>query len=271
MTSDALFNATITERRDLTEELAIMRLQLDSGEVPAFEPGQYATLGLPEYDENGEVKLTRRGKPKLIRRPYSIASPPSDARGELEFYLIIVEEGQLTPKLWELYEGDRVYMDERCRGNFTLDPVPPGKDLVMISTGTGLAPYVSMLKTYRGTGFWNKCIIIHGTRLERDLGYREELEQIASEDPDVIYVPTCTREPSDSNWDGLRGRVHVILEPKTFTELTGDELTPENCHVFLCGNPAMIDQCEAELTERGFSTYDRRKNPEGNLHLERYW
>ena len=269
MQAEDLFNATITERQDLTEELAIFRIRPDSGEVPEFAPGQYTTLGLPEYDEAGNVQLTKRGKPKLIRRPYSIASSPSE--NDVELYLIVVEDGALTTKLWQLGEGDRLFMDEKCRGTFTLDPVPPGKDLVMISTGTGLAPYVSMLRAYRRTGFWNKCIIIHGTRLARDLGYREELERIAAEDPDVLYLPTCTREPDDSNWDGLRGRVHVVLEPKTFTELTGDELTPEQCSVFLCGNPAMIDQCEAELAERGFSTYDRRKNPEGNVHLERYW
>jgi len=264
-----VFNATITYRSDITEELAIIRVRPDSGQTPDFKPGQYSTLGLPEYDEAGNIQVNRRGKPKLIRRPYSIASSPDDT--ELEFYLIVVEDGKLTPRLWELGEGDRLYMDEKCRGTFTLEPVPPGQDLVMIATGTGLAPYVSMLRTYRRTGFWNKCIVIHGTRLARDLGYRHELEQIASEEPDVIYIPTCTREPQASSWEGLRGRVHVILEPSHFTELTGDELTPEQCHIFLCGNPAMIDQCEAELSERGFSTYDRRKNPDGNMHLERYW
>ena len=265
-----VFNATLIERRNVTEELAIIRVQPDSGQVPTFQPGQYTTLGLPEYDEDGNVVLTRRGKPKLIRRPYSIASSPDETEA-LEFYLIVVEDGALTPKLWELGEGDRLYMDEKCRGTFTLEGIPQGKDLVMISTGTGLAPYISMLRTYRQTGFWNKAIIIHGTRLARDLGYRSELEQIAAEDPDVLYLPICTREPEDSAWEGLRGRVHVVLEPERFAELTGEELTPENCHIFLCGNPAMIDQCEAEMQERGFSTYHKRNNPEGNIHLERYW
>jgi ferredoxin--NADP+ reductase len=264
-----VFNATLTKREDLTEELAIIRVKPDSGQVPAFQPGQYTTLGLPEYDDDGNVALTKRGKPKLVRRPYSIASAPNE--DELEFYLIVVEEGALTPKLWELNEGDRLYMDEKCRGTFTLDGIPQGKDLIMISTGTGLAPYVSMLRTYRRTGFWNKAIVIHGTRLERDLGYRAELEQLAQENEDIIYLPICTREPEDSNWQGLRGRVHVILEPKTYSELTGDAITPEQCHLFLCGNPAMIDQCEAEMQERGFSTYHKKNNPEGNIHLERYW
>jgi len=268
--AEDVFNATIIERQNVTEELAIIRVQPDAGEIPDFKPGQYTTLGLPEYDEAGNVAMTKRGKPKLIRRPYSIASSPTEDDA-LEFYLIVVDDGALTPRLWDLHEGDRLYMDGKCRGTFTLEGIPPGKDLVMISTGTGLAPYISMLRTYRNTGFWNKAIVIHGTRLARDLGYRAELEQIASEEPDIIYLPTCTREPADSNWEGLRGRVNVVLEPKTFTELTGDELTPENCHLFLCGNPAMIDQCEAEMQQRGFSTYHKKNNPEGNIHLERYW
>jgi ferredoxin--NADP+ reductase len=265
-----VFNATLTRRQDLTDELAVIRVQPDSGEIPDFEPGQYTTLGLPEYDEAGHVALTKRGKPKLIRRPYSIASSPNE-EGELEFYLIVVEDGALTPKLWHMGEGDRLYMDAKCRGNFTLNGIPENQNLVMISTGTGLAPYVSMLRTYRRTGFWHKAIVIHGTRLAQDLGYRRELEQLAAEDEDIIYIPMCTREPEDSDWDGLRGRVHHALEPEQFKELTGEALDPQTCQLFLCGNPAMIDQVEEEMQTVGFSTYHKKNNPEGNIHLERYW
>jgi ferredoxin--NADP+ reductase len=265
-----VFNATLSEREDLTDELAIIRVRPDSGETPTFEPGQYSTLGLPEYDENGEVVMTRRGKPKLIRRPYSIASSPNEA-GEVEFYLIVVDDGALTPKLWNLKEGDRLYMDEKCRGNFTLNGIPENQNLVMISTGTGLAPYISMLRTYRGTGFWNRAIVIHGTRLAQDLGYRPELEELAAHDESIVYLPACTREPEDSDWDGLRGRVPGLLEPTRFKELTGEALDPQTCQLFLCGNPAMIDQVEEEMQAYGFSTYHKKNNPEGNIHLERYW
>jgi len=265
-----LFNATLTWREDLTDELAIIKVAPDSGRIPHFEPGQYTTIGLPEYDEDGNIALTKRGKPKLIRRPYSIASSPNEDGG-LEFYLIVVEDGALTPQLWQMQEGDRLYMDEKCRGNFTLHGIPPGKDLVMISTGTGLAPYVSMLRAYRQTGFWNKVIVIHGTRLAQDLGYREELEQMASEDEDILYFPMCTREPDDSDFPGLRGRVHQLLDPERFKEMTGDELNAHQCQIFLCGNPAMIDQVEEDMQEHDFSTFHKRNNPEGNIHLERYW
>ncbi len=154
----------------------------------------------------------------------------------------------------------------------TLRDVPPGRDIVCVATGTGIAPFMSMLKAYRGRDRWNRFIVIHGTRLAADLGYRGELEHIAREDPSVVYLPTVTREPAGggSDWSGLQGRVHALLEPDTFARLTGVALLPESSHVFLCGNPDMVDDCEANLLERGFTVRDRH-HPHGNIHFERYW
>lgn len=268
MTLTDPLNATLIEREDLTDELAIFRIRYDDGEVPDFIPGQFTTLGFVADDQ----PPPRPGRPprvKLIRRAYSIASSPL-TRDHLEFYVVEVEDGKLTPRLWNLKPGSRLFMDRRISGHFTLEGVPDGKDLIMISTGTGLAPYVSMLKTYRGTGRWRKFIIIHGTRLCCDLGYQAELERIAGDDPSVIYLPTCTREPEGSIWNGMRGRVHLALEPDFYQKLVGSPLTPEQCHVFLCGNPQMIDECESQLTARGFAVRNRQ-NPDGNIHFERYW
>ena len=266
------FNARLIERIDLNPELAIFRVAFDEGDIPEFEAGQYTTLGLLETPEEAAARAQRTGKsdkPKLILRAYSIASSPK-VRQYMEFFVVLVKEGALTPKLWQLREGDRLFMGPKVTGKFTLDGVPEGKDLVMIATGTGLAPFLSMLHTYRGTGRWRRFVIIHGSRLSADLGYREHLETIASEDPSVIYIPAVTREPDTSNWQGLRGRVHVALEPATYRELVGAPLISEECHVFLCGNPAMIDQVTEDLTGRGFVTRDR-DNPQGNIHFERYW
>ncbi|MEX0652779.1 MAG: ferredoxin--NADP reductase [Phycisphaeraceae bacterium] len=270
-----MLNATLVSREDINEELAIFRVRPDSGEVPAFEPGQYTTLGLAlTPEEADEVMPTRSGKPhakpKLLVRAYSIASPPKQ-RAYLEFFLVVVPDGALTPRLWKLREGDRLFMGPKITGKFTLDDIPPGKDLIMIATGTGLAPFLSMLHQYRHTNRWRRFVVIHGTRLAADLGYRAELERIAAEDPSVYYIPTVTREPNNSNWQGLRGRIHIALEPARYTEITeGGEITPEQCHVFLCGNPAMIEQVTAELGERGFVTKDR-DHPEGTIHFESYW
>jgi ferredoxin--NADP+ reductase len=265
-----MFNATLIYRRDLYDELSIVHVKPDWGLVPEFTAGQFCMLGLPKDPPNKVLpeRLARNPRTRLIRRAYSIASSPK-IREYLELYVVLVEGGKLTTKLWTIGEGDRLFLDERITGEFTLDPVEEGKDLVMCSTGTGIAPFLSMLKTYRGTGRWRHYVIIHGVRLERDLGYREELEAIAKEDEDVVYIPMCTREPTNGHWQGLRGRVQVALEPSTFRELTGFDLSPETCHMFLCGNPDMIKQVAPMMEGRGFKTHTR-KEP-GNLHFERYW
>ena len=267
--NQALLNATVTKRETITDDLCVLRVRPDAG-VPDFKPGQYATLGvLPDPDSE---QAQKKGLGKLILRPYSISSSPLD-KDAIEFYLALVPDGQFTPRLWDAAEGSRVYMAPKCKGKFTLDGVPADRDLVTIATGTGLAPFVSMLKTYRETGRWRRFIVIHGTRLCGDLGYRHELEELAAKDSSVVYIPTCSRElepARDDGWFGLRGRVNVAVEEQTFSDLVGTPLSPETCHVFLCGNPAMIDEMTGLLVDRGFTPKDR-EHPDGNVHFEKYW
>ena len=265
----SLLNATLVHRSDLTDELAIVRVRPDAG-VPEFKPGQYATLGV--LPPPGSIQLQKKGLAKLVLRPYSIASSPLDSDA-IEFYLARVEGGAFTPQCWTLAEGDRLFIAPKPKGKFTLDGVPADRDLVTISTGTGLAPFVSMLRTYRDTGRWRRFVLVHGTRFCRDLGYRGELEALAGKDDTLIYLPTCSREPepeAQGDWFGLRGRVNVAVEERTFEDLVGVPLSPETCHVFLCGNPAMIDEMTELLAGRGFTPRDR-EHPDGNLHFEKYW
>lgn len=265
-----LLNAVIVSREDLTPELMLMRVLPDAG-VPEFKPGQYATVGvLPDPDSE---QAKKKNLAKLVLRPYSISSSPLDKEG-IEFYLALVPEGLFTPRAWELSEGDRVYMAPKCKGKFTLEGVPADRDLVMISTGTGLAPFVSMLRTYRETGRWRRAIVIHGTRYCGDLGYRAELEALAAKDATITYIPTCSRESEptggEEDWYGLRGRVNVAIEQQAFRDLAGIDLSPDTCHVFLCGNPTMVDEVTRDLVERSFTPKDR-EHPDGNVHFEKYW
>jgi ferredoxin--NADP+ reductase len=267
-----IHNATLVEREHVHEDLAFFRVQYNDQEVPAFEPGQFATLGLPDPSPPDPNKPTRPGRgPKLIRRAYSIASPATQ-REHLEFYIVRVDEGKLTPSLWDVEPGQTLFMNERITGHFVLPPAEQttGKTLIMVGTGTGLAPFRSMYLTHRGDNRWGQFILFDGCRVARDLGYYQEMTDLTEADPAFQYLPTVTREPVDSSWGGLRGRVTDYLEPQTFLTLTGRELDPDSCEVFLCGNPAMIDQVEAELATRGFVAQDR-KHPDGNLHFERYW
>ncbi len=272
MTSPSPYNATLLERRDIHEALAIFKVRYDAGEHPGFEPGQFTTLGLVDPanpDAPPPAAGSRRRGPKMIRRAYSIASPAT-TKDHLAFYAVHVNDGKLTTMLWQLKPGDPLFMDTKIKGEFTLNNIPDGKDLVMVGTGTGLGPFISMLNTYRAAGRWRKLILIEGCRFARDLGYFDQLTRIAAEDESIVYLPTVTREPDDTPWLGLRGRVQNILDPENFNKLAGTPLDPAQCHVLLCGNPAMIDQTSADLTDQGFVTRDRH-HPDGNLHFERYW
>lgn len=266
------YNAHLLRREDRHESLAVFHVAFDDRPVPDFQPGQFATLGLPYAP--GEEPPSRTGRARkgvrLIRRAYSIASAAT-RKDAIEFYIVKVDDGLFTPKLWDLEEGDPIFMGDKITGHFTLDGVPDHKHLVFVGTGTGLAPYVSMLRTFGPIPErWDKAVVLDGCRVARDLGYLDELRGLEKADPRFTYLPTVTREPDDSDWAGPRGRVGAWLEPDAFEQAAGFPLDPDTCHVFLCGNPQMIDQVEANLTDRGFVTHDRQ-HPDGNIHLERYW
>ncbi|MEW6251862.1 MAG: ferredoxin--NADP reductase [Planctomycetota bacterium] len=278
------------------------------GSVPDFQPGQFVRLGVPKLAEpirltaragasaaslkpgpsaavvppaapaqsapsadrpsTDPTHASRAGRIRLTRRAYSIASSPLE-RSYMEFFVVRIDEGELTPRLWQIYPGGRLWMDPVAKGEFTLDHAPPGKDLVMISTGTGIAPFMSMLRTCRGQDRWRRFILIHGARYAADLAYRTELEQLVRADPTVCYIPIVTREPEGGEWTGMRGRVQTTLAHDIYCKHVGTPLDPAECHVFLCGNPQMIDDVAALLESRGFTT-DARDHP-GNIHFERYW
>jgi len=205
---------------------------------------------------------------RSIRRPYSIASS-SRGVNYLEFLIILVERGRLTMRLWKVEQGGRLWVGDRVYGDFTLKGVPPNKDLVLVSTGTGVAPYMSMLRPYRGQGRWRRLVLINGVRKVRDLAYRAELEAAARDDPTITYIPLVPRAREPGEWPGLRGRVQFALEEQVYKRCVGAPLSPNDCHVYLCGNPRMIQDVERMLVPRGFRLHTR-KAP-GNLHYERYW
>jgi len=255
--ADETLNATVALRRDLTDRLAIVRVSPRDWELPAFEPGQCATLGLPDP----------AGPGKFLRRVYSVASAPG--ADHLEFYIQLVREGQFTTRLWHHGQGDALWLSPRLVGRFTLAAVPEDADLLLVGTGTGLAPYLSMLRHARGSGRWHRCAVVHGARTQAELGYREELRHWTAEDCDLAYVPTLTREPEGSGWDGARGRVQGLLASGELEQRAGFALDPARSHVFLCGHPGMIDELEELLKPRGFRLHSSAEP--GNLHFERYW
>lgn len=253
-------NATLVYREDITPDLAIIRVLPDSG-GPDFVPGQYAELSIIEAPREESAPE------KLVRKQYSVASAPGDPRG-LEFYLALVPQGNLTPKLWRLNPGDRLWLNPVIKGKFTLEEVPRGKDIVAVATGTGIAPFVSMLRAYSADPPWRRFVLVHGARFSCDLGYCDELKQLDKESGTFHYLPIVSRE-READWPELRGRVQRIFSEGLYDDMVGARFTPADCQVLLCGNPEMIVEMQQLLQEKGFRPH-RKKEP-GNIHAERYW
>jgi len=267
-------NATVTARSDVAPGLCVIRVAAD-GDLFPFIAGQYCVLGLPP--DAGRVKTAEDEEPfdekkrkKMIRRAYSIASS-SKENEYLDFYVALVNSGEFTPRLWALDVGDRIWLGPKATGLFTLKDVPAEAHLFLLATGTGLAPYVSMLRSdILEADSTRKIIVAHGARYSWDLGYRKELEGIAMANDRFVYIPSITRPEKDDSWNGVTGYLQDQLSGGKMEELSGVPLDPANVHVFLCGNPAMIEVATEFLTKRGFSEWTR-KSPEGQVHLEKYW
>jgi ferredoxin--NADP+ reductase len=203
----------------------------------------------------------------MIRRAYSIASE-SKADEYLEFYLTVVMSGELTPRLFNLKIRDRVYVGPKAVGVFTLNKAP-GKHILMIGTGTGLAPYMSMLRSELVCNDDRQFVIVHGARFSWDLGYRTELTGIARHCQNFHYIPVITRPKEDITWQGRSGYLQNLIASGAIEEETGLPLTPENFDIFLCGNPGMIETVIGWAEERGF--VKDKGHDIGTLHTEEYW
>ncbi|HXV14517.1 MAG TPA: ferredoxin--NADP reductase [Candidatus Krumholzibacteria bacterium] len=260
MTPAPEYNATIVRREDLHGGLMMLWVAPDGGEFAPFWPGQFVAIGRI-VDASGAPR-------SLVKRSYSIGSSAHD-RHAVQLFVVHVDDGEFTSWLFAQREGARVWLAPKASGGFTLQGFERGRDLALVATGTGVAPYVSMVRTHQNAPPWRRAVIINGVRVAADLGFRGELEQAAAREPRLVYLPATTREPADSAWTGLRGRVGDLLEPGRFRALAGFDLDPGRCHVYVCGNPSMIEDLERLLTARGFKKHTPR-HP-GTLHLEKYW
>ena len=254
---DERYNASLVRREDATESLATFWVKFD-GEPTPFESGQYMTIGV--FTE-GTPGLPPGTPARIVQRPYSIASDPGVAGTDgYEMYIRLVEGGQFTPLLFDLPLGHRMRMIGP-KGKFVLEP-DDDRIHLFISSGTGNAPFVSMMRRLLREGRPRKAVFLNGVSYARDLGYRELLEdwESSGEYP-VTFVPTVSRPdaPENAGWSGRTGRVESIVGPVC------DELglTPDNTIAYICGNPDMILAAEETLLGRGF--------PEPQVKKELYW
>ena len=264
------YNATLTGREEINPQLLVLRVQPDRP-LFDFKPGQFAVLGLLGREPRVAEATPEDSPPepeKLIRRAYSIASSSVERR-YLEFYLTLITSGQLTPRLFALKHGRRLFLGPKATGVFTLDRVRADKAVVLIATGTGLAPYISMLRTMLMKDTQRRYVVVHGARFSWDLGYRGELETLARLRPNLTYIPTITRQDQDPSFRGHAGRIQTLLEQGVVEREAGLKLDPSVADVFLCGNPDMITSVKSLLVARGF-TPDHGKET-GTIHVEEYW
>ena len=254
---DERYNASLIRREDAHESLATFWVRFDGDPTP-FVSGQYMTIGVFTEGAPG----TPPGlPPRIVQRPYSIASDPDVAASEgYEMYVRLVDGGAFTPLLWQLPVGHRMRMIGP-KGKFMLEP-DDDRTHLFISSGTGNAPFVSMMKSTLREGRPRKAVFLNGVSYQRDLGYRELLEDWErSGGYPVTFVPTVSRPsaPENAGWSGRTGRVESIVGP------VADELglTPDNTIAYICGNPDMILSAEETLLGRGF--------PEEQVKKELYW
>ena len=263
-------NAILTNRQDIAPGLMIMRVAPDGWQLPAFTAGQFAVLGMPaDAPRSAGSAPEDPGKDAFIRRAYSIASS-SLTREYLEFYIVEVKSGALTPRLFALREGDRLWLGPKMTGMFTLEQVAPERNLVFIATGTGLAPYMSMLRTYLGGGGTRRFAVIHGARNSADLGYRQELFHMERDAANFLYLPVITRPHEEPvPWTGPVGHLQNFWATNPLEPVWGFRPTPADTDFFLCGNPGMVETMQALLEAEGYVEHTRKQA--GQLHFEKYW
>jgi len=270
--SEMTLNARVAQRTELAPGLLILRVAPEGWSLPDFIPGQFTVLGLPglaKRCEEAEPETLAQDPQKLIRRAYSIASS-SIEKEYLEFYISLVRSGALTPRLFALRLGDRVWLSPKMTGMFTLRDVPEDKHVVFIATGTGLAPYMSMLRTHLEAGGPRKFAILHGAYHSWDLGYRTELFTLQRLCRNLAYLPILSDPQGELvPWKGASGFVQDLWTGGALAAVWGFQPTPENTHVFLCGHPAMIQSVTLLLTGQGF--IEHSAGTPGHIHAEKYW
>ena len=296
------YQATLVSKRLIHDDLGIFRVKPDTP-LAAHRAGQYTTLGLGGWESRHPGAAAETLKPgeerRLIRRQYSISHPMADLEGQLvsssptevEFYIVQVrgEEGQspipaLTPRLFQLEPGARLFLGEKILGHYYLDGIKPDDTILFFSTGTGEAPHNYMLWELLHCGHRGAILAACCVRESKDLAYRETHDLLMQRYPQYKYVPLTTREPGQLSKRYLQD----LLTSGELEHLLGHPLQPSSTHVYLCGNPKMIgvplfDRVTKAksypepvglvqlLEERGFVADSRAHKIVGNVHFEEYW
>lgn len=213
------------------------------------------------------IGLQNEGRPLL--RAYSIVS--ANYESELEFFSIKVQDGPLTSKLQHLQVGDEVFVSTKPTGTLIVDHLIPGRNLYLLSTGTGLAPFISIIKDPEVYEAYDKIILTHGVRHIGDLAYEKFItDELPNNEyfgemirDKLIYYPTVTREPFRN-----QGRLtDLMASGKLFSDIGLEDIDPEHDRFMLCGSPGMLKDTCRILDEKGFR--EARHGDQGHYVIER--
>jgi ferredoxin--NADP+ reductase len=263
--------------RVLKEDLAIFKITPTNSPVPDFKAGQFVTIGLHNPNEG-----------KIVRRAYSIASPP-ERKKYFELLVRWVRKplpGRLTTELFNRKEGEEISW-VKPTGIFTInekmhDGTPDNRRMVLIGGGTGLAPFISYSLHLKSIGTKREIVVLHGASYVDELSYRELLTELEEESMDVgrdkwnfRYRASISRpqEWFNRSWDGQKGRVESFLRPKPGTdqspleELVNERITPENTSFYVCGWQGTVDGALDYLVPKGFVT-ERNKRKDGSYDIK---
>ena len=223
-----------------------------------FTPGHYARLGLQSAKDN------------VVWRPFSVVSSTVD--GYLEFFAVIVPNGEFSVPLSNIREGDTIQVDKTSYGFMTIDGFAPGKDLWLLATGTGLGPFLSILRDSATWNAYENIVLVHSVRYAVELAYRDEIMAIIQEHTlgtlpaRLRYIPVVTREL----WlDMLWARIPQLIEDGRLEQTANLKLDLNRSRIMVCGNPEMIRELRGLFIAKDFQT-NRRAAP-GQLAFENYW
>lgn len=220
-----------------------------------FSAGQFARIGIDDGDGG------------IVWRPHSMVSAPSDS--QLEFLTVVVPDGAFTTRLARLHPGNSIYMEKMAYGFLAADRFVGGRDLWMLASGTGLGPYLSILREPEPWHSYENLIVVHSVKTAGELAYRAELAQMAREPTGparLHYVPVVTRERC---LGALDQRIPLLIDSGRIEVFVGLKLDLDRSRLMICGNPEMAKELRALLTGRGFRV-NRRAEP-GQLAFENYW
>ncbi|MTD33359.1 ferredoxin--NADP reductase [Paludibacterium denitrificans] len=236
----------------------LLSFRLTRPEGYRFTPGQFARLGLP------------LGNGGFVWRAYSMVSANWDEH--LEFYSIVVPDGLFTSRLALLGVGSEVLLDKHANGFFTVDRLPDGKDLWLLATGTGLAPYLSILQDPDVWQRFGHIVLVHGVRQRDDLTYQNEIRALTTHElwaehgHKLRYLPVVTRDAPDGV---LNQRLPALLANGELARSANLLLSPASSRFMICGNPAMVEATHRQLMSMGYQL-SRLRAP-GQIVLENGW